>query len=143
MSYRNAAGNVKKAPEALIFRRLRQVNKLREAKLRKQLTLFDQHQQTLLSEMEHCRQDHASVTARLRTLLNWQGTSSCQALLDKKCEMSQLAIYQHKLLSMQHQLQENQQLLADQRGELQKNLRNILKKNEKIDRVLANEHHQG
>lgn len=142
MSYRNASGKNEKAHSDLIFSRLLKINKLREARLHRQKLLFDKQQHALLSEMQRCRSRLAEVTLRLKVLLNWQGTSASQALMEKKRKMAALFSQGQKLLAQQWQLQDHQQQLENQRSEIQKGLILLMKKNEKIAQVLADERHQ-
>ena len=142
MSYRNASGKNEKAHSDLIFSRLLKINKLREARLHRQKAIFDKQQYALRSEMQRCRSRLAEVTLRLKVLLNWQGTSATQALMEKKRKMAALFSQGQKLLAQQWQLQDHQQQLENKRSEIQKGLILLIKKNEKIARVLADERHQ-
>lgn len=142
MSGRNASGNAAKANSKLIFRHLLRVNKLREVQLRRQLSFINKQQQALLAEQQRCRSHHDEVAIRLKALLFWQGTSSCRMLMEKKRKMSALFIQEHKLMAEQCQLQDKQQQLKNQSDEIQQKLNLLMKKNEKIKKVLADEHHQ-
>lgn len=142
MPCRNATANAESARSELIFRKLLKVNKLREAQLRRQQAGVEQQLRALLTELQGCRLHLAEVTVRLKVLLNWQGTLHSQQLLEKKRKMAELFTQGHKLLALQCQLRDNQQQLENQCSEVQKNLNRLLKKKEKITRVLADECHQ-
>lgn len=114
----------------------------REKQLRGKLAVLDLQQQALISEQQICQTRTLAVNARLKELMDWQGTLSCHLLLDKKQQMAGLFTQAQRFLTQRQQLENQYQLLVSQRSKLQENFNALMKKKEKITMVLNDAYYQ-
>ncbi len=114
----------------------------REKQLRGKLAVLDLQQQALISEQQICQTRTLAVNARLKELMDWQGTLSCHLLLDKKQQMVGLFTQAQSFLTQRQQSENQYQLLVSQRSKLQENFNALMKKKEKITMVLNDAYYQ-